>query len=188
MACSNIAILDKCDSHPSSFRDPKGHTEAFSSYTLFQCNGLTLGYLLAPIVDALRSAKAEDWNINGTVVQFNPTIDTFEKRTAVMKATLDLWREEERFKVLEGIQSTDFANVGWRNELYSVYGLNGEILFAMERCATPLFGVVTYGVHMTVYVPATQLHPMRVWTPRRSKQKSTYPGMLDNSVRPKYSV
>ena len=52
----------------------------------------------------------------------------------------------------------------------------------MERCATPLFGVVTYGVHMTVYVPPTQFQPMRIWTPKRSEKKPTYPGMLDNSV------
>ena len=56
------------------------------------------------------------------------------------------------------------------------------MLFAMERCATPLFGVVTYGVHMTVYVPPTQFQPMRIWTPKRSVKKPTYPGMLDNSV------
>lgn len=80
------------------------------------------------------------------------------------------------------------ADVGWRNELYPVYGANGEILFAMERGATPLFGVVTYGVHMTVYVPPTQLQPMRIWTPKRSNRRPTYPGMLDNSVFPKDSI
>ena len=78
----------------------------------------------------------------------------------------------------------DETDAGWRNELYSIYGLNGEVLFAMERCATPLFGVVTYGVHMTVYVPPTQSQPMRIWTPKRSESKPTYPGMLDNSVLP----
>ena len=102
MPSSNVAILDKCDSHPSPFRDPKGYSEALSNYTLFQCNGVTLGYLLRPIVAALRSAKWEDWNISETVVEFNPAHDTFDKRTAVMKATLDTWREEKRFQVLEG--------------------------------------------------------------------------------------
>jgi hypothetical protein len=102
MPLSYIAILDKCDSHPSPFRDPKGYVEALSNYTLFQCNEVTLGYLLSPVVAALRSSKLENWNISGTTVEFNPTNDTFEKRTAVMKATLDLWREEKRFQVLEG--------------------------------------------------------------------------------------
>ena len=75
-----------------------------------------------------------------------------------------------------------WGHVGWRNELYPVYGGSGEVLFAMERCATPLFGVVAYGVHMTIYVPPTQFQPMRIWTPKRSEKKPTYPGMLDNTV------
>jgi len=110
MPSSNVAILDKCDSHPSLFRDPKGYSEALSNYTLFQCNGVTLGYLLAPVVAALRSAKWEDWNVSGTVVEFNPLNDTFEKRSQVMKETVDLWRQEKRFEVLEGTNPAKRAN------------------------------------------------------------------------------
>jgi Domain of unknown function (DUF4743) len=102
MPSSNVAILDKCDSHPSPFRDPRGYSEALSNYTLFQCNGITLGYILSPVVAALRSSKWEDWNVSGTVVEFNPLNDSFEKRSAVMKATVDQWREEKRFQILEG--------------------------------------------------------------------------------------
>src|SRR5579862_2449088 len=57
----------------------------------------------------------------------------------------------------------------------------------MERSATPLFGFVTYGVHMTVCVPPTQFQPMQIWTPVRSSSKPTYPGMLDNSLPLPYS-
>jgi len=53
----------------------------------------------------------------------------------------------------------------------------------MERSATPLFGVVTYGVHMTAYVPGPDgVRPELLWIPRRSDSKTTYPGMLDNTV------
>ena len=183
MVSSYVAILDKCDSHPSSSRDPKAYSEAISNYTLFQHDGVTLGYLLAPVVAALRSATCEAWNVGETVVEFKSCNDTFEKRTAVMKATVDQWRQEKRFEVLEGRNLGRLGLMaGWRNELYSVYGLNGEILFAIERCATPLFGVVTYGVHMTGYVPPTQFQPLRIWTPKRSIKKPTFPGMLDNTV------
>ena len=41
---------------------------------------------------------------------------------------------------------------GWRNEKYPLYGPGGEFLLEMERCATPLFGIVSYGAHMTGYV------------------------------------
>jgi isopentenyldiphosphate isomerase len=40
-----------------------------------------------------------------------------------------------------------------------------------------LFGVATFGVHATAYTP-----DFRVWVPRRAKDKSTWPGYLDNSV------
>jgi isopentenyldiphosphate isomerase len=50
----------------------------------------------------------------------------------------------------------------------------------MERSACALFGVVTYGVHMTVYERDDD--EVRVWVPRRALTKPTFPGMLDNSV------
>lgn len=102
MSSANLAILDVCDSHPSPLRDPKKYSEALSNYTLFQCNSVTLGFLLAPVASALRSSEAGGWIVNGTTIAFNPANDTFEKRTAAMKETLDLWRQEKRFKVLEG--------------------------------------------------------------------------------------
>ncbi|QRW13353.1 NUDIX family hydrolase [Ceratobasidium sp. AG-Ba] len=72
----------------------------------------------------------------------------------------------------------------WRNELYTIYvhpfkniGLEENIAFAFERSACELFGLITYGVHMTMYLP-----DYRIWVPRRSRTKQTWPGMLDNSV------
>ncbi|KKK13329.1 hypothetical protein ARAM_001996 [Aspergillus rambellii] len=50
----------------------------------------------------------------------------------------------------------------------------------MERCASPLFGIVSYGIHVTCYVEDST--GLRLWVPRRSKTKQTYPGMLDNTV------
>ena len=103
MPSAHVAILNNCDSHPSPFRNPKVYSEALSNYTFFQCNGVTLGYLLPPVVAALRSQKYEDWIVSARAAQFNPDVNTFEKRTAAMKRTVDLWREEKRFKVLAGI-------------------------------------------------------------------------------------
>lgn len=47
----------------------------------------------------------------------------------------------------------------------------------MERSACALFGFATFGVHATAYTP-----DYRIWVPRRAKDKSTWPGYLDNSV------
>lgn len=79
-------------------------------------------------------------------------------------------REAKIFGVLDG----------WRDELYPVYGPGRQLLFSMERSAAALFGIVTYGVHMTAYTQSDA--GIKIWTPRRSPTKQTYPNMLDNTV------
>lgn len=89
-----------------------------------------------------------------------------------MSRTLAAAVKEDTFAVLRG----------WRDELYPVYGPGDEVLLSMERSATPLFGVVTYGVHMTAYTRDPKSGDIMIWVPRRSASKQTYPGMLDNTV------
>jgi len=75
----------------------------------------------------------------------------------------------------------------WRNELYTVYTnpfgplVEENIAFDVERSAAALFGVVTYGTHMTMYLGEPN-DGLRVWVPTRSHTKQTWPGYLDNSV------
>jgi 8-oxo-dGTP pyrophosphatase MutT (NUDIX family) len=98
---------------------------------------------------------------------------TEEERNKRAAATTEYWRTNQTFKVLSG----------WRNELYPVYGPKNELLYNIERSATPLFGVVTYGVHMTAYVRSPESsYGMKIWVPRRAADKQTYGGMLDNTV------
>lgn len=98
---------------------------------------------------------------------------TERERSAAVAATCQYWREQKTFAVL----------AGWRDELYPVYGPSGSLLFNIERSASGLFGIQTYGVHMSCYTrDLIASHGIKMWIPRRSKSKSTYPGMLDNSV------
>lgn len=113
------------------------------------------------------------------------TQPTLEERNAAVKATVDYWRENQTFDLLKG----------WRDELYACYGPGKggeghELLWTIERSASALFGIITYGIHLTAYVEIGE-HKMRekntkfgmlIWIPRRSKTKQTYPGMLDNTV------
>jgi 8-oxo-dGTP pyrophosphatase MutT (NUDIX family) len=98
------------------------------------------------------------------------TVHDFSKRSILVAQTMAKAEDEGTFRVLKG----------WRNELYPVYGPDGELLLNIERAASPLFGVVTYGVHMTAYVRAQE--GIKLWVPRRAKNKQTYGGMLDNTV------
>jgi hypothetical protein len=56
----------------------------------------------------------------------------------------------------------------------------GGYVLSVERAAAKLFGVITFGVHMTVYEQKggagvdADVNAMRVWVPRRAATKPTY--------------
>ncbi|KAF5348027.1 hypothetical protein D9758_010035 [Tetrapyrgos nigripes] len=116
-------------------------------------------------------------------------LDTPQKRTAAMKELCERWRDEEVFPHVCGKKK-------WRNEMYPVYkdpfGAhdypndfdrdNLNYAFELERSACALFGVVTYGVHMTIYQEDIASKGLKIWVPTRARTKPTFPGMLDNTV------
>jgi hypothetical protein len=67
---------------------------------------------------------------------------------------------------------------GWRGELYPVNRRFGEApLLLMERAATPLFGLQTYGINVNGLV--REGGAWQVWIARRAMTKHVDPGMLD---------
>ncbi len=130
-------------------------------------------------------------------VRFADWVDTPAKRTRIMQDLCTKWRDAGLFEGVIGPKK-------WRNEMYPVYrrpfGKNdapsaeelasaaaagtdadeGNFAFMMERAACALFGVVTYGVHLTVYVE--DAGGCKIWVPTRARTKPTWPGYLDNTV------
>lgn len=123
----------------------------------------------------------EEWTIDDEKKTISPcprTKDSLARAAAseqsrVIEETLKLAKNDNIFEVLKG----------WRNELYPVNKSQsaGSEIVSIERSATPLFGIVTYGIHMTAYVKQ-QDGSIKIWVPRRAKNKQTYGGMLDNTV------
>ena len=68
----------------------------------------------------------------------------------------------------------------WRNEPYAVGTRFGECLFELERAVIPAFGVRGYGLHLTGFV--RKGGQISIWVPRRTADRPTYPGQLDNTV------
>lgn len=98
---------------------------------------------------------------------------TEPERTRQVAKLSDYWRQRGTFPLLKG----------WRNELWPVYSRRGELLFSMERAAMGLLGTMRYGVHMIAYVKDPSApYGIKFWVPRRAATKSTFPGMLDNTV------
>ena len=73
------------------------------------------------------------------------------------------------------------AITGRRDEFYAVAPhIGAPPLMRIERAAVAAFGISACGVHMNGFVRRPD--GIHVWVPRRARGKSTYPGMLDNTV------
>jgi len=178
------SILDRvieCDAFPYYNDNPeyyKAYIKGFHTFHVKGCDAV-LGYMPNEIAQrfslSLLSLSVHDvWEINSdarTVTLVTKVDARPEDRTAIVAATLTEMRQAKTFEVLDG----------WRNELYPVYGSNGELLVEIERSACPLFGVVSYGIHMTAYVESKE-EGLKIWVPKRSPTKQTFPGMFDNTV------
>ncbi|KAI5851232.1 NUDIX hydrolase domain-like protein [Morchella snyderi] len=170
---SNLDLVNSVDSFPSAALHPSLHAERLSTLAIFTHGTHPLGYLLPPVVAALSdpALSGPHWTITGATVTLAGA--TPAERSANMLRTLTSWRAADTFAVLRG----------WRSEEYAVYSPRGALFLTMERSACALFGVVTYGVHMTAYVrPLSPGGALRLWVPTRNPAKPTYGGMLDNTV------
>ncbi|KAF7869703.1 hypothetical protein EAF04_004487 [Stromatinia cepivora] len=178
-----LDLVNECDTFPYPETDPAAYTTMTSSiYTLIHEDPLTstiypIGYITIPIYQALCKVPT---SIKGEMLvnQSRRTISIFTQatepeRTAAVAAICDYWRSNKTFEVLSG----------WRDEVYPVYGPGNEVLWSVERSASVLFGILGYGIHMMAYVRCPEVkYGMRLWVPRRSATKQTYPSMLDNTV------
>jgi 8-oxo-dGTP pyrophosphatase MutT (NUDIX family) len=146
-------------------------------YTLVW-EGVPIGYILESVFTKLAQVpvriKGElEVNRSKRTISLFHQLPTEEERSKAAAATATYWRENKTFEILEG----------WRDELYPVYGPGNELLYSIERSASTLLGVVTYGVHMTAFVrDENASYGMKIWVPRRAAGKQTYPNMLDNTV------
>ena len=117
-----------------------------------------------------------------------------ETRSAAIKKVCEGWRDGGvLFQEVMGPRK-------WRNEAYAIYenclgprvvkdpklssphsdGLDPKVhaageanhVFDIERSAAALFGLVTYGIHMTVYEKDDD-GAIKIWVPTRAKTKQT---------------
>ena len=133
----------------------------------------TLGFILPHVAEVFRNLP--NWTLDDS------------SRTLLLEGPDAASRSTTIASTARAMQATGHFDVlkKWRDELYPVYGPGGEVLFTVERAASPLFGVVTYGVHLTAYVrgrDAEGNEELKFWIPRRARSKQTFGGMLDNAV------
>lgn len=163
---SLLEVVNKVDSFPYG---GKGNY-----YTLNSHDGVAIGYLSPIIVELFTKEKEFIVDHSAKTVSIDKSMDTFEKRNQLFEQVGLKWKEIEHLELKHG----------WRNELYTVYNPTNTPYLLLERAFSVLLGVVTYGTHINGYVPPQKSSngKLKMWIPRRSPNKPTYPGMLDNTV------
>jgi isopentenyldiphosphate isomerase len=168
-ATTLLDIVDLVDSCP--------YTDVSEYYQLIAHDGSTpLGYVTEEIALLFKRHNEFDVNNSTKTIILNSDFDTLEKRDRLFEIVAESWKE---------IPELDELLVkGWRNELYTVYNPHHVAYMHIERSFSVLIGVVTYGVHINGYIPANNSKngQLKMWIPRRSATKPTFPGMLDNTV------
>ncbi|KZF23144.1 thiamin pyrophosphokinase-related protein-like protein [Xylona heveae TC161] len=168
---SFLELVEDCDSFPYSYPNAAAYRDIVSPLYHLKVASYdhTLGYVPKFVAEAFESFSA--WNLNHDAQTLTLISGSNEnERSAVVAQTCQELRNQDKFTVLRG----------WRNELYPVYGPGGVLLFNIERAASALLGVVSYGIHMTAYIRSSS--GLLLWVPRRALSKQTYGGMLDNTV------
>lgn len=145
-------------------------SDAYSDLYSFKIAGYddTFGYLLKYIVDA--STWPTGWSVSHEEKVVLLSGSTREERNEVVNSMLLAEKKKNTFASLRK----------WAGEVFPIYGPKKELVLSMEGAATPLFGVVRYGVQLLAYQKADA--GISVWIARRAKSKKTFPGMLDSTV------
>ena len=133
----------------------------------FFCQQFQVGLISSPVLSHLINYP-EVFTITKESVTLSESLSSVQERnTALEKVLLDM-KAKDMFIALRG----------WRSECYEIKPqFSAPVLFKMERCATPLFGVRQYGVHINGYVKHSTMG-LSIWMQRRSTTKQTWPGKL----------
>lgn len=146
-------------------------------YTLIAHDGSTELGLMIKLIALLFHEQTEVMvDLERKTVTIPSQWDSIEKRSHEFEVIASRWRNMNQFK--------ESLSHGWRNELYVVYCPSRTPYMLIERAFSVLIGVVTYGIHVNGYVPASRTTDgqLKMWVPTRAMTKPTFPGKLDNTV------
>jgi hypothetical protein len=138
-----------------------------ANYLPFVVDGITVGHVRKSLADGLRRFR-NIFVVRPDSIAMASDLRSPADRTAAMAFVVNALVDEG---VVKGV----------RNERYPVATAFGDApMLEMERAAVPLFGVRAFGIHLNGYVRSGN-HTL-MWVARRSMNKPTYPGKLDQLV------
>ncbi len=152
-----------------SLRDRLQACAAFTParYQPFRVDGHTVGQVTHDVAAKL-ATFSDVFIADDKGLSLHPRLSTPDTRTRAVEEILIQFRDESLIK-------------GWRNEHYPISeSFYASPLLTVERAAVPLLGTMGYGVHLNgVVVKGGRMH---MWIGKRSMQKPTGPGKLDQVV------
>ena len=179
----------------TSLSYPYDHDHS-SYYKLFLPNDpRPHGYMLPEV------AKKMPWTSDFTLHHSHPLsitvkdtsngTDTANTINAAFSRLVSIAIDQDLFAIIHKQHSEPFA----------IPGANYSIPISIERFASPLFGIINRGAHLTIYTyvspspssssspptvsekpPSSSAKELKIWVPRRSETMFTYPNMLDSTV------
>jgi Domain of unknown function (DUF4743) len=133
----------------------------------FLVAGEPVGWLRHEFADRLQRFT-DVFMLDGEAVTLDPGLGDFWARSDAVAHVLGRLAEAGAVRPLRG-------------EHYPVAtSFQAPPLLQLDRAAVPNFGVAAYGVHMNGFVRRPD--GIHMWIARRSRDKATYPGELDNLV------
>ncbi|KAK0100850.1 hypothetical protein ONS95_007297 [Cadophora gregata] len=128
------------------------------------------GYIQQSTVEALPWTPDFHLDENSTPKRVQLIANDTTTANDAIASLLQNARQLNHFKCLKG----------WRDEEYRILGARSDI--KVERAGAGLLGIITTGVHMTLFTRLKGSGEMKIWVPTRSMTTKAYPGMFDSSV------
>ncbi|KAI1355878.1 thiamine pyrophosphokinase-related protein-like protein [Xylaria sp. FL0043] len=172
---SLLDVINHCDDFPLPQKDLKSYTTRVQTLYHFRVgqDPTTLGFVLPEV--AAKFSKCPGWTVHNRTSSKTLTLSgghDFETRSEIINTMMTHFKSKKTFAVLDK----------WRGELKPCYGSKGEVLFAIERAAFPLLGIVAYGVMLMAYTRAEEGGVGGLWVQRRSQEARTHAGLLDGTA------
>ncbi|KAK0624771.1 NUDIX hydrolase domain-like protein [Bombardia bombarda] len=169
---TKLQLVERVDSWPYFTKDPEAYRRHMLDYHYFLIEGYDrpFGYVHSHFISEV--SWPEYWKIDAEKRFLTLTTGTdFDTRSRLVYETLRKNHESQSVPALRY----------WAKEEFPVYDtLTGELVLNMDGCGTDMFGIVSFSVHMTGWVMTAE--GIKIWVPRRAKEKMSFPGMLDNTV------
>ena len=155
--CSFLSLLKKVK-ELNNFSDKK-------KFVNLICNGDRVGLVHIKIADIIIESNLPYLYKNNSLILRERNKN---KLNITLENTSDLLVKKKIIKVITG-------------EMFPcTLTLGGRVYFLLDRALVEYLGIRGYGVHLIAYVKDNK--KIKIWTPRRAKNKRVEPNKLDNTV------